>query len=261
MRIGITTFDLGNFDFQDQLNSLLKEHIEPDFIILHYGGNFNSALRYFRFLVKAIRQYRLRSFSFIKNRIKKVIKTSRFDFLPSQIEKNIIDDFLNRAQIIKSKGINDKSTINRLRSLENSIIICNSGILKEEILSLPNIIFLNVHASQLPLYRGMNNVEWALYENKPIYVTIHKISRGIDEGDILYQENIDIKNKKLTLIEDYRKYCFLKSNEVIGKAIRKLINNEITFKEQENIGEPILQYYVMHPILKNRLQKKLKAFK
>jgi folate-dependent phosphoribosylglycinamide formyltransferase PurN len=261
MRIGITTFDLENLDFQGQLNSLLKEQIEPDFIILHYSGWFNSSLRYFRFFVKAVRQYRFKSFLFIKNRIKKIVKTSRFDFQPSQIEKNVIDDFLKRANIIKSKGINDRSTIDSLRTLENSIIICNSGILKDEILSLSNILFLNVHASQLPLYRGMNNVEWALYENKPIYVTIHKISRGIDEGDILLQEEIDIKNQKLTLIEEYRKYSFLKSNEVLGKAIRKLINREISFKEQENKGEPILQYYVMHPILKNRLQKKLTASK
>ena len=103
----------------------------------------------------------------------------------------------------------------------------------------------------------MNNVEWALYENKSIYVTVHKISRGIDEGDILYQEEIDIENKNLKFIEDYRKYIFLKSNEIVGKAIYKLLGNEIKFIKQEKPYEPLLQYYVMHPILKMRLQEKL----
>ncbi|HEX7411653.1 MAG TPA: hypothetical protein VF298_05875, partial [Bacteroidales bacterium] len=87
--------------------------------------------------------------------------------------------------------------------------------------------------------------------------TVHKISRGIDEGDILYQEEIDIENKNLKFIEDYRKYIFLKSNEIVGKAIYKLLGNEINFIKQEKPYEPLLQYYVMHPILKMRLQEKL----
>jgi folate-dependent phosphoribosylglycinamide formyltransferase PurN len=257
MRIGITTFDLENFDFQVQLNSLLRENIEPDFIILHYAGNLNSILKYFRFLKKTISQYRFKSFSFILNRIKEVNNTGGSGFSLTQNEKNEIDAFLKRARVIKADGINDESTINKIRNLENSIIVCNSGILKEEVLRLPKVIFLNAHASKLPLYRGMNNVEWALFENKTIYVTIHKISTVIDEGDILYQEEIDIKNRNLTLIEDYRKYCFFKSNQVMGKAIRKFINNEIAFTEQGKKYEPLLQYYVMHPILKKRLQEKL----
>ncbi len=259
MSIGITTFDLENFDFQIQLNSMLKNNIEPDFIILHYAGILNTAVKYFRFLIKTIKQYRFKCLSFILYRYKTINKTVSIEFSLTQNEKNDIDAFLKRIRIIKAKGINDKSTINKLREFENSIIVCNSGILKEEVLNLPNIVFLNVHASKLPYYRGMNNVEWALYENKCIYVTVHKISRGIDEGDILYQERIDIENKDLKLIVDYRKYCFLKSNEIIGKAIYKLINNEIAFIKQEKKNEPLLQYYVMHPILKKRLQKKLTA--
>ena len=109
------------------------------------------------------------------------------------------------VQIIKVKGINDSSTLNKLKMFESSVIVCNSGILKENVLSLTNIIFLNIHTSKLPQYRGMNNVEWALYDNNDVYVTVHKISRGIDEGDILYQDKIDIENKDLKLIEDYRK--------------------------------------------------------
>ena len=111
----------------------------------------------------------------------------------------------------------------------------------------------------LPLYRGMNNIEWALFENNPVYVTIHKISRGIDEGDILYQQEIKVKNKNLTVIDDYRQYCFSRSNEVLGKVIRKLFNNEISFIPQEKKDQPLMQYYCMHPILKKRLQEKLIA--
>lgn len=257
MKIGITTFDLENFDFQVQVNSILKNNIEPDFIILHYAGIVNSPFKYFRFLIKTIKQYRFSSLNFILNRNKTINKKGSIKLSLNQTEKNDVNEFLKKVLIIKAKGINDKSTINRIRKFDNSIIVCNSGILKEKVLNLPNSVFLNIHASKLPQYRGMNNVEWALYENNNIYVTVHKISRGIDEGDILYQEEIDVANKNCKFIEDYRKYSFFKSNEIIGKAIYKLINNEITFIKQDKPYEPLLQYYVMHPILKIRLQGKL----
>jgi folate-dependent phosphoribosylglycinamide formyltransferase PurN len=259
MRIGLTTFDFEDFDFQVQLNSLLREKIEPDFIILHYSGILNTGIRYLRFLLKTIRQYRLSSFPIFLKRIKKEKPSESSENSLNQIEKTRINSFLNRVRIIKVKGINDKSTIRKIRKLKNSIIICNSGILKEKVLSVPDVILLNIHAAKLPLYRGMNNVEWALYENKEIFVTVHRISRGIDEGDILYQEKVDIKEKNLSLITDYRKYCFFKSNEVIGKVLKKLINNKITFIPQERKHEPLLQYYVMHPILRRRLQEKLRT--
>jgi len=259
MKIGITTFDLENFDFQVQLNSILKNNIVPDFIILHYAGFYNKALKYFRFLIKTIKQYKFKSLYFILHRSKSLNKNVSIEISLTKNEKNETDTFLKRVRIIKTKGINDKSTINKIKKIGKSIIVCNSGILKKDVLTLPDIVFLNIHTSKLPQYRGMNNVEWALYENNSIYMTVHKISRGMDEGDILYQEEIDIENKNLKRIEDYRKYCFFKSNEAIGKVIYKLINNEITFINQGQKYEPLLQYYVMHPILKIRLQEKLNA--
>lgn len=258
MKIGITTFHLENFDFRVQLLSLIKNKTEPDFIILHYAGFQNKVLKYFRFLINTIKQYRFNSLSFIIHRNKLLKKSSSIEISLSPKEKQQVDTLLKKVQVIKTKGINDKSTIRRIKKLSNSIIVCNSSLLKKDVLNLPDIIFLNIHASKLPQYRGMNNIEWALFENNSIYVTIHKIAIGIDEGDILYQEKIDTENKKLKYIEDYRQYYFFKSNEAIGKAISKLINKEITFIQQENKQHPLLQYYAMHPILKNRLQKKLK---
>lgn len=261
MKTGITTFDLENFDFQVQLNSMLKNDAAPDFVILHYAGMLNSFSKYFRFLKKTLKNYRFKSLSVILHHNKTKSKVVNLKFSLSQNDKKVADTFLKNIPIIKVKGINDKSTINKLRKFQKALIVSNSGILKEKVLNIPDIIFLNIHASRLPQYRGMNNVEWALYENNDIYMTIHKISKDIDEGDILYQERIDIDNKDLMSIEDYRNYCFFKSNEVIGKAIKKYLNNEIAFSKQEKKYESLLQYYVMHPLLKKRLQEKLAASK
>ncbi len=257
MKIGITTFSLHHPDFQQQLSSLLRNKVVPDFIILHYGGTLNSFSRFFNYAVRTFKQYRLGSIKQILKRVKSEGKTSNSKFYLSDSEKKEVNIFLAKANIIKVKGINDLSTIKNINSLGSSVILCNSGILREYVLKNTNVTFLNIHASKLPEYRGMNNVEWALFENKDIYVTIHKISRGIDEGDILYQEKIEINSNELKNIEDYRKYIYYKSYQAAGKAVRKLIDGEIIFVKQEKKYEPLLLYYTMHPLLRQRLQQKL----
>lgn len=256
LKIGITTFDLYNSEFQVQLNSMLINGVAPDFILLHYAGFYSKIERSYRFIKKTIKQYRLKSIQFILNR-NKYSEVSGIKFTLSENEKSDIDSYLRKTMIIKVSGINDKSTINIISKLGKTLIVSNSGILKSEVINLPETIFLNIHASRLPQYRGMNNVEWALFENNPIYITIHKISRGIDEGDILYQEKINVENIGLKLISDYRNYIFQKGYEAVGKSIKKFLDNEIGFVEQMNKQEPILQYYVMHPILKKKLQERL----
>lgn len=257
MKTGISTFSLDNFDFQVQLNSMLKNNVKPDFIILHYGGIINTGIKILIFMVKTLKQYRLKSAGYIIQSIKTRGKTNPYRQELTEREMNNIRIFLNSVQILKVRGINDNSTIKKIAGLGNTLIVCNSGILKKKVLAQGNAVFLNIHTSKLPQYRGMNNVEWALFEHNDIYVTIHKMSEKMDEGDILYQERIKMENIKLTSIEDYRNYFFLKSNETIGNVIFKLINNEISFKPQTEKGQPVLQYYSMHPVLKNILQERL----
>jgi methionyl-tRNA formyltransferase len=53
--------------------------------------------------------------------------------------------------------------------------------------------FINVHYSPLPQYRGRANVNWAIINDEPCAaITIHKISPGLDEGNILFQQLIPI---------------------------------------------------------------------
>jgi folate-dependent phosphoribosylglycinamide formyltransferase PurN len=257
MKIGITTHSVRDTEFRVQLNSMLKFNVPPDFVIFHDAGVYYLVRKAFKFLIKTIKQYRIKSLTFILSRykLKEAPKDMIFGLLPE--ENSQIDNFLNTVSFIKTRGINEKSTIETIKGLGAVIISCNSGILRKDVLALSNAVFLNIHAAKLPQYRGMSNVEWALFENNDIYVTVHKISRGIDEGDILYQEKIETENVNLKTINDYRNYCFFKSNEVLGKALYKYLNREITFCEQDRKGEPLLQYYVMHPVLRKMLQERI----
>ncbi|HTB05531.1 MAG TPA: formyltransferase family protein [Bacteroidia bacterium] len=255
MKIGLTTYSFDNKDFREQLSSMLKNGIKPDYILLHYGGKFKYN-KGFNFLRKTLKQQRFKSLPFLLS-YKKNKPSAPAKFKLSESDSKEVDNYISLANIINAKGINAPYTINKIRSLGVTMIACNGGRLHSDVLNISTAVFLNVHASKLPMYRGMNNVEWALWEHNEIYGTIHKISIGIDEGDILYQEKIDTSNIELKTISDYRQYCFFKSNEMMGMAIKDYFDKKLSFTKQDAPRAPIAQYYIMHPILKEYLQKRL----
>ncbi len=76
----------------------------------------------------------------------------------------------------------------------NLIVVAAYGkILPKEILEIPSAGCLNVHASLLPRYRGPSPIQNALMagENKT-GVTVILMDKGIDTGDILSQQSIEI---------------------------------------------------------------------
>lgn len=66
-------------------------------------------------------------------------------------------------------------------------------LLKREIIEIPKIGCINFHPSLLPKYRGGAPVNWAIIkgENK-CGLSVHYIDEGLDTGDIIIQEEIDI---------------------------------------------------------------------
>lgn len=63
-------------------------------------------------------------------------------------------------------------------------------ILKSPLLDVPRFGFVNTHPSLLPHNRGKHYNFWALVEQAPFGVTLHRVDSGIDTGDIIAQEQI-----------------------------------------------------------------------
>ena len=85
--------------------------------------------------------------------------------------------------------------IERLRALSPDLIFVAAygEILTEEVLSLPRIGALNLHASLLPRYRGAAPIQRALMAGEAASgVTVQWMARELDAGDILLQRQIPI---------------------------------------------------------------------
>ena len=93
-------------------------------------------------------------------------------------------------------------------------------ILPVELLEIPNIMPLNIHASLLPKYRGAAPINWVLINGEVrTGITIIRMNEKMDEGDIILKREVAIKEKDsyITLEEN----LMVERIELIEKYIEK----------------------------------------
>ena len=111
---------------------------------------------------------------------------------PSPVKALALQHRIPALQPAKLKGMHFDE---KLRSYApDAIVVVSYGkILPPEILVLPRFGCINVHFSLLPKYRGAAPVQWAIINGeRTTGVTIMKIDKTLDTGDILRQEQVDI---------------------------------------------------------------------
>lgn len=153
----------------------------------------------------------------------------------SQNKTKIIDKLKENK---KYQVFNTKNKI-KLKNLNNIDVLINFGyrhIIDEEILKKKKNI-INLHISYLPYNRGAHPNFWSFAENTPSGVTIHKLDKGIDAGNIIYQKLLDFElnknRKKLTFKNTYSK-LILEIEDLFNVNAQNILNND--YEEFEQIG-------------------------
>ncbi|MBM3994041.1 MAG: methionyl-tRNA formyltransferase [Planctomycetes bacterium] len=97
--------------------------------------------------------------------------------------------------VLQPESINTPDGVTALRALNPDLVVVAAygQILSKDILSVAPLGGINVHASLLPKYRGAAPINWAIYHGETQSgVTIIRMTTGLDAGDMLVQEAIDI---------------------------------------------------------------------
>jgi methionyl-tRNA formyltransferase len=97
--------------------------------------------------------------------------------------------------VYQPDSVNTPEGIARLREWRPDLLVVAAygQILKKEVLEAAPWGGINVHASLLPKYRGAAPVAWAILRGEArTGVTIIRMTTGLDAGDMLAQEAIDI---------------------------------------------------------------------
>lgn len=103
----------------------------------------------------------------------------------------------SNLKIYQPQNINSPETMQFLKGLNVDlfVVIAYGQILSSEVLAIPRIFCINIHASNLPKYRGAAPINWAIMNGeKTTAVSIIKMTEYMDAGPIIIQKSIEIKD-------------------------------------------------------------------
>ncbi len=154
--------------------------------------------------------------------------------------------------------LNHPKSVEMLKEASPQVIaFTGGGLLRKDLLAVPEIGILNCHTGILPQYRGMDVVEWTAAEGNIEKVgfgaTLHLMDRGVDSGPILLKRTITaFPGDKFESIRERLEVLIV---ELMIEGIIGLRDGSIKPKPQ-NVHDG-RQYFVMHPRIKQLAQTKL----
>ena len=119
--------------------------------------------------------------------------------IPTPVKEFALEKELKIFQPEKVK--NNTDFINEIKKLNPDIIcvVAYGKILPKEILEIPKLGCINVHASLLPKYRGAAPIQWAILNgDKVTGVTTMYMDEGMDTGDMILKKEVEIGENETT---------------------------------------------------------------
>ena len=138
------------------------------------------------------------------------------------------------VKIYQPQNINAPEAAHFLKGLSADlfIVIAYGHILSEQVLGIPKIFSLNIHASLLPKYRGAAPINWALINGeKTTGVTVIRMVPEMDAGPLLLQKEVEIAatDTALTLEEKLSGEAAV----ILRESLRLIENKNYQFSPQD----------------------------
>lgn len=112
------------------------------------------------------------------------------------------------------------------------IVVAYGQILKKELLDIPKLAPINIHASLLPKYRGAAPIQRCLMQGEDkTGITIIKMNSQMDAGEIILRQALTI-GQNMTFQELEEKLIDL-SNVLLLKVIDQFKTNSVVYQPQD----------------------------
>jgi hypothetical protein len=159
-------------------------------------------------------------------------------------------------RVIETGPLSHPESVETVRSLAPDIAVhAGAGILRAPLLAIPRLGTLNAHMGILPFYRGMNVAEWARFGGDAVGPSVHLVSPGIDEGDILCVREIDVS--RATNVSELRHAVDQAQIDLLAEVLRYVLKTgELPplYPQSRDQGQ---QFFRMHRELVETLDKEL----
>ncbi len=101
----------------------------------------------------------------------------------------------NKIEVFQPENISDEQVVAMLKKFQADIFVVVSfgQKLSRQVLDIPKLYCINVHASLLPKYRGAAPINYAIVNgDKTTGVSIMKMNEFMDGGDIILYKSVEI---------------------------------------------------------------------
>ena len=140
-----------------------------------------------------------------------------------------------KIQIRIPNDLKNPEELDFLRSIKPDVVVVAAygKLIPKEYLDLPNILFLNLHASLLPKFRGAAPIERSILQmEKETGISIMKIVPKLDEGP--YTRQIKVKLNINTTTGELSENLAQLGSQALIHSLNDLEKNNINFIEQDH---------------------------
>ena len=137
--------------------------------------------------------------------------------------------------VLQPVKLKEREEIEKLKQYPADIFVVAAfgQLLTEEILTMPRLGCVNIHASLLPAYRGAAPIQWVLINGeKETGVTVQQMAKGIDTGDMLLKKAVPIEAKETG--GSLHDKLMAAGAELIVEALPKIERGELVPVKQED---------------------------
>ena len=136
-------------------------------------------------------------------------------------------------------------------------IIAGARILKSNIIDSVKIGILNLHPGLIPEVRGLDTLQWAVYDNIDIGITAHFINKEIDKGSIIDRQVINVEQDD-TFFDLSQKMSELELKMMLS-AVEKILKSGSNIQTQ-HVDNDGFYYKSMENDKELQLDEKLKFY-
>lgn len=168
-------------------------------------------------------------------------ETAQFEkFVSQNSDKVLLCDDINSTEVLERLEL-ERATLGYLEG---------AGILRDSLLSKFSDGVLNCHGGGfLPRYRGLGSLEMSLIDGRALGLNFHYIDCGIDTGDLIHQEQLDLS--KIQSLGRLYAYLFIESRPIIARVLKSMIEGSMK-RVPQNSGR---LHYMVHPIIETYAER------